>query len=89
MGLGFELRASCLHLPLESHIQFTFSWLLWTWSLPNFLPKLALNGEPPDLIPQVVKMTGVSYWHPALSIIFRWKDIILTLLTISHVSLSF
>jgi hypothetical protein len=53
--LGFELRALYVKtgfLPFEPHLQFILLWLFWRWwwgFLTNYLPRLALNCDPPDL----------------------------------------
>jgi hypothetical protein len=52
VGLGFELRASCLQSRRSTsspHLQSILSWLFWKWGLANYLPELALNNDPPNL----------------------------------------
>jgi hypothetical protein len=33
----------------EPHRQSILLWLFWKWDLANYLPRLALNHDPPDL----------------------------------------
>jgi hypothetical protein len=72
VGLEFELRA--LHLAKQvlyclSHTSSPFcSGNFGDGSFGNYLPGLASNQDPPDLLiaaSQVVRITGVSYQHPA------------------------
>jgi hypothetical protein len=39
-------------------------WLFWRWGLLNYLPGLASNCDPPNLISasQVCRITGTSQW---------------------------
>jgi hypothetical protein len=62
--LGFELRASCLQrrlrLPLKTHLQSTFTWLFWRWSLINFCLDWPSNWVFWISASQVASIVGVS-----------------------------
>jgi hypothetical protein len=47
-GFVFSVFAKAGTQPLEPHLQSILLWLLWRWSLKNYLPKLASNPDPPD-----------------------------------------
>jgi hypothetical protein len=86
--LGFELRALLLqsrdptiwttppvHFALVLYIYIVF----WKWGrgcLSNYLPRLALNCDPPALSLQVARITGLSHRHPAdLLLLFSIKKL--------------
>jgi hypothetical protein len=51
--LVFEFSA--LHftagaLLLKPYLRFILLWLFWRWGVANYLPGLALNSDPPNLI---------------------------------------
>jgi hypothetical protein len=47
-GLGFVLAELALYYLSHTTSPFLL-WLFWRWVLENYLPRLALNHDPPDL----------------------------------------
>jgi hypothetical protein len=52
-------------LLLEPHFQSILLQLFWRWGLTNYLPRLALNSDHPDLSLQSSWITGASHWYLA------------------------
>jgi hypothetical protein len=55
---------------LELHLQSILLWLFWRWILTDYLPRLALNHDPPDLSLSRVRVIGLSHQRLALLNIF-------------------
>jgi hypothetical protein len=48
LNSGFHICKASILL-LEPHLQSVLLWLFRRWGLSNYLPRLALNCNPPDL----------------------------------------
>jgi hypothetical protein len=66
VGLEFELRALCLQSRLESYFQSILFWLVWRWSLSNYLPGWLRTIILLISASQVASITGVSHQHRLL-----------------------
>jgi hypothetical protein len=71
---GVWTQEFCIHkagsLPLDPHLQSILLYLLWRWSLTNYLPGLAPNHNPPDL--SLLNSSGYRH-EPLAPSTFIWS----------------
>jgi hypothetical protein len=81
-----ELCTCKASLPLKPHFQSILLWLFWRWGLLNYLPRVALDCDPPNLsLPNTQDYSVIHQCHfffeafpplnvPFLFTLVAWND---------------